>query len=114
MSGTDNGNPSDTDKRKSDNTVSDEYSSGESRSGESRSSESRSDNPGAGDPDAFLSAKARAVKKLLQEGRYKLDLNSLAERLVDQGLLDDEQVSASELPLPQSGEAQNDEKPSGE
>ncbi len=114
MSSTDNGNPSDTDKPKSEDTVSGDSVLGKSSSDETSSDESDSDNPTAGNPDEFLSAKAREVKRQIQEGRYTIDLNSLAQRLVDHGLLHDEPAVASELPLPQSCEAKNDEKPNDE
>lgn len=81
--------------------------------------------PDNGDPpdkdkcssDEFLSPRAKKIKREIQEGRYKVDLGSLAQRLMDDGLVDeddDRAEAARSLPAPQSGEAKNDQKPKGE
>lgn len=41
------------------------------------------------DTDEGLSPRAREVKRLLAEGRYKVDLAGLADRLLESGALDD-------------------------
>lgn len=80
--------------------------------------------PDNGDPpdkgkcssDELLSPRAKEIKRQIQEGRYQVDHSTLAARLLDEGLDEEDPLEevARSLPAPQSSEAQNDQKPKGE
>ncbi len=55
-----------------------------------------------------LSPKALEIKRQIREGSYRVDLSSLAQQLLDDGVL-----KTPELTPPKSEEVRNDEKPKG-
>ena len=57
------------------------------------------------DLDTELSAKAKAIKKQIAEGRYQVDIGALASSLLDDGVLDEELEDVPPDP------AQNDQRP---
>lgn len=56
--------------------------------------------------DEELSPKAKEIKKQIRDGRYQVDLEQLADNLLNEGVLDEE---LEEKPV--ADPAQNDQKP---